>query len=170
MIPMKMIPILFPDEVRAACERALPALLAAATTRTGVVADADYMSAYKIRLDADSAAEKAGRSSTDRRPVGVCPLDGIILVRDLWGEAARVWAYGVSHPTPWAETAAARAAQLDAAIQRAEDARQCADDLGIRPMVDYHASLRELARVGLGGLIDAADMAPVSRMRRLGPQ
>ena len=167
---MVAIPVLFPDEVRAACGRALPALLAAAATRTATVPDAAYMAAYKVRLDAESAAEKAGRSSTDRRPVGVCPLDGIILVRDLWGEAARVWAYGVSYPTPWAETAAARAAQLDAAIQRAEDARQCADDLGIRQTAGYYADLRELARVGLGGLIDAADMAPVSRMRRLGPQ
>lgn len=53
---------------------------------------------------------------------------------------------------------------------RAEEARQCADDLGIRPTAGYHADLRELARVGLGGLIDAADMAKLGPMRRLGPQ
>lgn len=166
-----MIPILFPDEVRAACERALPALLAAAATREGARPDAKFMAGLALRRDAATAGERAGRSSTDDRPVGICPREGVIRVRDLWGEAARVWAYGVSHPTPWAETAAARAAQLDAAIQRAEDARQCADDLGIRRGVFSHDdALRELARVGLGGLIDAADMAPVGRMRRLGPQ
>lgn len=166
-----MIPILFPDEVRAACERALPALLAAAATREGTRPDDQYMADLAIRSDAETAGERAGRASTDDRPVGVCPLDGVIRVRDLWGEAARIWAHGVSHPTPWAETVSARAAQLDAAIQRAEDARQCADDLGIaRGVFSHEDALREMQRVGLGGLIDAADMAPRGRMRRLGPQ
>lgn len=165
------IPLLFPEEVRAACERALPALLAAAATREGTRPDEKFMADLAVRRDAETAGERAGRSSTDDRPVGICPREGVIRVRDLWGEAARVWAYGVSHPTPWAETAAARAAQLDAAIQRAEDARQCADDLGIRRgVVSHEDALREMTRVGLGGLINAADMAPVGRMRRLGPQ
>lgn len=167
---MDTIPVLFPEEVRAACKRALSALLAGAATRTGAE-PADYMAALAIRRDADSAAERAGRSGTDDRPVGICPLDGVIRVRDLWGEAVRLWAYGVSHPTPWPQEVVRRERRLNAAIQRAEDARQCAEDLGIRRGVFSHEdALREMNRVGLGGLIDAADMAPVGRMRRLGPQ
>lgn len=165
------IPLLFPEEVRAACERALPALIAAAATRTGARRDDEYMADLALRRDAETAGERAGRSSTDDRPVGMCPRDGVIRVRDLWGEAARLWAYFASMPTPWPQEVVRREKRLNAAIQRAEDARQCADDLGIQRGVFSHAdALRELARVGLGGLIDAADMAPRSRLRGLGPQ
>lgn len=166
-----MITILFPDEVRAACERALPALLAAAATRDGTRPDDQYMADLALRRDAETAGERAGRSSTDDRPVGMCPRDGVIRVRDLWGEAARLWAYFASMPTPWPQEVVRREKRLNAAIQRAEDARQCADDLGIRRgVVNHEDALREMTRVGLGGLIDAADMAPVGRWRRLGPQ
>lgn len=163
-----MIPILFPDEVRAACERALPVLLAAAKARDEGRA---YMEVHAASLDAEAAGGRAGRASTDDRPVGVCPLDGIIRVRDLWKEAVGLWAYNVRMTTPWPTEAEERERRLNAAIQRAEDARQCAEDLGIQRGVFSHAdALRELARVGLGGLIDAADMAPRSRLRGIGPQ
>lgn len=62
--------------------------------------------------------------------------------------------------------------------ERLEPCQAQGDQVGVAAAVDDgvaavgvdHAGLHELARVGLGGLIDAADMAPVSRMRRLGPQ
>ena len=150
---MAAIPILFPDEVRAACERALPALRAAAEARDQ---RRPYMEVFAASLDAESAGERAGRSSTDDRPVGVCPLDGVVRVRDLWKEAVGIWAYHVRMTTCWPDEADKRERRLNAAIQRAEDARQCADDLGIRRGVFSHDdALRELARVGLGGLIDA---------------
>ncbi len=55
-------------------------------------------------------------------------------------------------------------------INEADDAQQCARDLGIIPQETELGQLTELERVGLGGLLDAAACAPKSLLRTLGPQ
>lgn len=41
-------------------------------------------------------------------------------------------------------------------LRPAQDARQCAEDLGMRPCQDNEQALRELERVGLGWTAEAA--------------
>ncbi len=105
--------------------------------------------------DAASNATYLPSEIQDRRCVGLSVDGDIIRVSDLWREAAGQFMYEIEHNRNNWSLVAARAATAD-------DARQCADDLGLRVVASTEEARAELERVGLGGLVDGADLAAAS--------
>jgi hypothetical protein len=97
-------------------------------------------------------------SFDDKRPVGVQAPDTVVYVGDLLADAAGQLVYEIETTQP------GRVPVVRRKVHAWEDARQCADDLGILPVASHDAALRELVRVGLAWTIDAA-RTPSSRQR-----
>jgi hypothetical protein len=97
-------------------------------------------------------------SLDDRRPVGVQAPDTVVYVGDLLADAAGQLVYEIETAQPGRVPAVRRR------VNTWDDARQCANDLGIWPVASHDAALRELVRVGLAWTIAAA-RTPSSRQR-----
>ena len=112
----------------------------------------DAFPANSSRFEALAKAKRTLRAavSADRRPVGMAAPQEVIYVSDLLREAAEQFAY---------EIESAQDARQDVLRRRMlawDGARQCATELGIRECETHAEALSELARVGLGWMIEAA--------------
>jgi hypothetical protein len=86
----------------------------------------------------------------DNRPAGVQPPDSVVFLGDLLAEAAGQICHEIESAQP------ARLMAISRKLYAWEDARQCAEDLGIRPCQGHEQALRELERVGLAWTVEAA--------------
>lgn len=89
----------------------------------------------------------------DHRPVGVQAPQEVVYLGDVLREAVEQIAYEIECAQP------ARVKAIAKKVQAWDDARQCAEDLAIRPVEGHAAALDELRRVGLGWTVDAARIA-----------
>lgn len=89
-------------------------------------------------------------SFVDRRPVGVKAPETVVYVGDLLADAVGQMVYEIETAQP------GRVLVVRRKVHAWDDARQCADDLGILPVASHDAALRELVRVGLSWTIAAA--------------
>lgn len=161
--------VLFPASYQAGIRNMLAVIASTDEARNGRARYSGTMSQFQAGLNADTALQQAEHAATnpvgerDYRPVGMDASGEVISVYELWNAAIRQLRYEAATNRQNWERVAKLAAEAD-------DAQQCADDLGIRHgWMKHDECVTELERVGLGGLIDAADLARQSMFRGLGP-